>query len=365
MHIVRKLGVFLTITAFSLFLFLFAAALSISNSFGEAKDVKGYLAKSNVYATAVDLVTEEAGKIQTKGEDGGQTVDPQTVQAGVQAAFPPQFVQSNAEQFIDGIYNWLNGEVPRPDFRLDLTDAKNRFVETVGAQNKLRLASAPQCTSVTENTDPFSLQCRPKGIDVDAEIDRAVEKLKNDQSFLKDPVITADDLNTKKEGGDTGNFFDQANALPRVFQLFNKSPAVLAALALLNAALAILISEQRRNGWRLVARALMTTGVILAAANLIAFFVLARADKIIPNQSPAENKLVSQVVLPIIRSIQNNLTVINEVISLAYIALAVAIYMALKRNTQAAVETPAAHAVTDPVPTEPEPKAPKPPKNVQ
>lgn len=276
MNILRQLGLFLagSLLTFSLFTIVFVMGLLqlVTNP----EKVKTIVSDSGIYETVVSGIIEESQKEAAKDNKDGENTDeipldrPEVKQA-IEKSFTPELLQTSTEDFIDGTYRWLNGEVEKPDFRIDLTTAKDNLIDNLGQYAKDRAAELPECKpdEIPGEVDVFNASCVPPGFNIDDEIAKIKSELASadkDKGFLADPVITADDLGSKDKAGNTSpgsTFTEDFASLPRAYQNLQLAPMFLGGLAVFASGIIILISKSKRKGFRRVAITLIIAGIVL------------------------------------------------------------------------------------------------------
>lgn len=261
MMFLRKSLVWLAVSALPLLLFGLATNLALVRSAGSPEPIKKILKESKIYDSALDAVLEATDNPNVDGQAGGIRSDNPIVVAAAKKAFPPQLVQSSAENFINGLYGWLEGSTQTPQFRIDLTAAKATFVNEVAAGAEARAAGLPACPRGQTNfEDAFSATCLPRGVSPAAAGDKIRQELAGgEEKFLKDPVITADTLKSK----DGKPAFSSTSALPENYQRIKKVPIILAGLALISLLVVIFLSESRQKGLKRAGITLLVVGIVL------------------------------------------------------------------------------------------------------
>ncbi len=298
MPIVRKF--FLGVAASALVFLLFVTALDVSlvRVASSPEPIKKILAESGIYQSAIPSTLEQAKK-----QSGNQTEIPLSQAAIMTAAeetFTPQLVQTNVEQFIDGIYHWLNGKTNQPDFRLDLSGAKVTFADKVAQIAKARAASLPICATLPSTTtvDVFNASCLPKFITPDQVAAEARDTILHGQGFLNNPVITADTL--KSKGSDKSIFAeDQLKQAPDIYQAVMATPAILSLLIILAVLAVILLSRPRLAGLRRV-------GLILAGTGLIVVILALTTTSAVKNRLVPKISLDNKVLQADLRRLAND-----------------------------------------------------------
>ncbi len=305
MHILRKIGLVMASTLFKIVLLLFTIAGALTLTFQNPSGIKTALDKSNAYSTAVDSAVIGLEKQVSKPQPGeDQHIDTAVLSKGVRTALTPQVVQNASEQFIDGVYHWLEGKSEQPDFKVDLSSAKQAFIASVTQSARERLTSLPSCTVEQLRTmdvneiDPLSTPCLPPGFNIDQAVQKASNDLANSEDFLDDTVITADDLGALggKQGQKSENIFEKFSFLPKIYGLMQ--PVLwLTGLGLVLLALAmIFLDKDRRSGIKKVAVTLVVMGILFGVSLIAYGFIFKKANVNNPNTPPALVNVITQLI---------------------------------------------------------------------
>lgn len=261
---------------FSLILFLSLVAgvssFAFNLSFGTPAKVKTWLAESKIYDSVVSAALNSS---QDDGNsDGSVDMKDPVVQQAAKQAFSSQLLQQSANTFIDANYAWLNGKTSVPQFKIDLSVAKDDFATRVGKAVETHLAGLTVCTAQQQAqlqipVNSLTVTCRPAVIDPKTEGARVTQEIKT-SDFLNNPVLTADNLNQNSNDPSAKAYYVSASKAPQVFRLQQKSPIAFALLAILSATAIIFILVTRRKGWRRVGSVLLFTGILLSLTKIVA-----------------------------------------------------------------------------------------------
>lgn len=268
----RKLGIFLSSTFLKLSLFGLAAAFALVTVLGTPDRLKESFGQSGLYKGTVEniLVATQQENDQTAGSI---PLDRPEIKQAAQTAFPPQKLKIWTEEFIDGIYRWLNGDSTNLEFTIDMTQSKRTFAEGVGNYVAARLESLPPCTRKEnlalsrQSVDPFNVHCRPL-INVAEVRNQVITEIENSQEFLGDTVITAEDLSQ----ADRQALKTDSNSVPRAFQWVRRLPIILILISLLLAGAIIQLSQTKRRGLKQVGKIMLVAGVFLFISTLIIIY---------------------------------------------------------------------------------------------
>jgi hypothetical protein len=280
MHIAKKIGLVILSPIFVFLLYFLALDFGIIHTAGNPGRVKQIIADSGVYSGFVPAALRQA---EQKSQDTTDVslVDP-AVKAAAANAFSPQFLQTTTENIIDGIYHWLDGKVPQPDFKVDLSSRKADFATLVADHAKQVASGLPRCTTAqliqlqnqTGGFDVFKAQCLPPGVTPDSAAAQVRSELLNNKDFLKNPIITADSLKSPQicygaqtECGPSNPqpLFQKEpfKNLPDVYQWAKRSPFILSVLTILCGVAIVFLSRSWQLGLRHVGVVIIVVGVIM------------------------------------------------------------------------------------------------------
>lgn len=256
---------FLTILLFSS-LFLAVTVTSTNLAFAKPSRIEHWIAQSGLYDSLVSTAIDQAQKSTTNSTAGGVSIKDPAVKQAAEHAFPASRIQNITNTFLDANYAWLQKKTPTPQFKIDLTDAKQQYANDIGTAVTAHLKSVPQCTPAQllalQSTDPLTVTCRPNGLDpVVAGKDITTQLMSND-GFLANPVITASSLNAHGTNGGKAYYVKFAHA-PDAYKLVLISPWGFLLLSILCILAIIFVSVKRRAGLRRVGTAFILTGIVL------------------------------------------------------------------------------------------------------
>lgn len=290
MHVLRKIAVWLAVAFLPLLLIMFATNYAILHSVGSAIEVKKVIKDSKLYDSAIDILLKETDNPNQTGQGGIRSDNP-VVKDALQKAFPPKLIQSSTENYIDGVYSWLDGKTETPQFRIDLTEAKNTFVNEVAAGAQARAASLPACPrGQIEFSDPFAATCLPQGVSPAVAADKIRQDLAGGQeNFLKNPVITADTFKNKNNQP----VFSESSPLSENYQRLKKTQVILPVLAILALATIIFLSDSHRKGLKRAGITLLVVGITMLGCVWLSSWTI--NSQVIPKISIENSVLQSKV----------------------------------------------------------------------
>jgi hypothetical protein len=303
MQFLRRTGLVLAATTFFLMLFGFGMFWGIERTFGKPDAIKTAFRESGIYTSIVGDALDKAQK--EEGQSGTADEIPVTrpeVRKIITDAFPPQFMQTQTENLLDGVYNWLNGKTKTLEFNLDLSDSKVRLADGVSKYVSQRLASLPTCTAsdlstMPSDVDPFNAPCVPPNYDVNAAAEKARQEILNGE-FMKDTKITGADLKTS----DGKTFDEQYKKGPAAYRNVKNAVYSMALVALLAGTAVVCLSVTRRAGLRKVAISSLVAGGMLVGVSWLTGVAIKRLAAEIAKQ-PEGSEPLQQKLIHIVQSL--------------------------------------------------------------
>jgi hypothetical protein len=306
----------LTIFGAFLPLLLLATAFNFSvfRIIGSPGPVKQILSESGIYNSVVGNALDQAKK-SSGGSSEVSLTDP-AIKGAAEDSFNPHVVQDSSDKVIDGVYGWLNGKSSKPDFNVDLSDAKNNFAQKVGQAAKTKAATLPVCTSMPITTDPFSATCIPPGVTPSQVGEQAKNDVLKGQGFLEHPVVTASSF--KSATGNDSVFEGKLKNAPKQYQRAKKAPFILAGLTILAILAIIFLSATRRKGLRHVGITLALVGALMLA---IAWGLNRVVSQNIMPKIIVENKVLQSSVRTLATDITHRIDQNYWIFGIAYTSL--------------------------------------------
>ena len=321
MNFLRKMVRGLAAASLVVLLLLAVGGFSWLMTFGRPATVKSWFDESGLYAKAPEVLLAELAK---NPDDAELPLDDPEVRAAIKSAFSPAELKKLNENLIDGIYRWLEGKVVQPDFRLDFTPARDKLVSSLTDYAQRRLKALPACgrnNLPPPDDDIFTLECLPPRTNVDAEVAKELEKVKN-SGQLADPIFTVEDL------GEGQSSFKDLESAPDLYKAMRWLPFVFSALVILSAGLIVWLNEDKRKAWRKIARSALITGLILLLGAVVTRAVAGSLGKGMADKKDAFNTLG----VPLIRTVSNDVTRGQLWFGAIYTLGGAAIYIWLKKT---------------------------------
>lgn len=345
MPILKKLLYYSTSLVFFVVLLLLPLFFAITVVFGSTGNVTGALKESGVYERYVDLVLDASAK-NNSDDQTKQLLENQDIRNIAKQSFTPQLLERSSNDFVQSIYDWLEGKTPEPQFSIDLTTAKTSLTEKLSDYAEKRAEDLPPCTlaqvqTIDVNSNLLNLPCLPPGLTAEQVGNQFSQQLLTNSDFLEQPIITNQTLTEQNNGRPITS---DVQDLPGRYQQMQDFKWLLIATAIILGLLLVFARHDRRAGMKFVARALVLAAVFLAVALLSYWYVFDKVTMANSNDEVQAMILDGATVL---------LTDINQVIiwftaSYAVVGVATLLILHYRQKEQEAV------IVTDPSATLPE-----------
>lgn len=327
MKIVRKILVFFAATSLASFLFLLVLTSSFSLRFGSSDNIKKWLRESGTYESFVGALLEQS----TSGEQNEASLpidDPKLIGAARQA-FNPAVLSKSTESILDGVYGWLRGETATPEFRIDLTEAKESFADATAEYAADRYETLPDCSirEIPSSVDPFQDTCRVSTLDRERVVKTVSDEIAGSQDLLGETVFTAESFGSGSDSSKT--VFQELSAAPKIFRVLLWMPLIVGGLSLLCVAIIVYGSDSKRKGLRRVAITSIISGVLVVIAALTAPLVLGELDNRISVLLGAGGPIATDVVNPLFATISKDTANIGIAFGVFYVIFGIASLIAL------------------------------------
>ncbi|HSW78637.1 MAG TPA: hypothetical protein VLF88_01285 [Candidatus Babeliales bacterium] len=266
MDIIKKLGLILLTPLFVILLFATALDIGFVRSATHPATVKRLVAESGIYSSVVpsllqkpQIITTQYGNISTS--------DPEIKQVA-NSVLSPIFIQQNAEMAIDNTYDWLDGKIAEPNFKIDLNGTKTLFANRIADVAQKRLSKLPRCTLAQSRAiaqsgqyDAFNATCLPVGVSPTSVAEQIKTSLVNQKEFLKETNISPADI---KNGNNNQSVFnDQLKDAPKQYQHLKKTPLILSLLTILTGVGIVFLSSTWLKGLKHAGIILLVVGLLM------------------------------------------------------------------------------------------------------
>ncbi|HVV66473.1 MAG TPA: hypothetical protein VHB72_00150 [Candidatus Saccharimonadales bacterium] len=389
----RKFGVGVCVLILFLSLLILAFSTSSNIAFTHPSKVEKWLNDSNLYGAFVENAIDQAERTAGTDQSGGISLSDTAVRQAAESAFSAQVLRTDVNAVIDSNYAWLQGKSSTPNFKVNLTDAKESFAQQVGNYVKTYLGGLPVCSSTQlaqlnpQTTDPLTLQCRPPTVDPATEGAEVTQQIANSTQFLSSPVVTAENINPNGDIQNNGQpYYERFSSLPKMYQLSTILPWISGVIVLLSAAGVLFLAAWKRSAAKIIAVVLTAAGIIMLLLKFASDAAFHQAENHIFNSSAIGQ--LQKALTTFFHLAENQLVKVDMWFGIAYLILALVLVAILlisrprkmrpilarlgnmRTNSTASGtdKTPAAtNPETDRAPeTKPStPKRPKPPRLIQ
>ncbi|MEK7599531.1 MAG: hypothetical protein AAB462_00640 [Patescibacteria group bacterium] len=329
MNWLRKGFVGLLSIVLLLCLFGIAASTNIVRNLGQPTQIESWLSDSKIYDNVMASVLQQSKEEGSSNSASVSPSDPQVSAAAIEA-FSPELIQQSVSTFLASNYAWLNGKTDKPDFVIDLSDAKQNFANKVGEAVYQNLSTVPVCTptqlaQIQLPANPLTVTCRPAELNAQTESARVTEEISNGD-FLSKPLITADTIGQGDQATPSKPYYEKLSIAPKIFKFAVWAPLILTALAILIALGVVFLSRDRRRGTRRVGIIALEVGVILIAAKFAAdYFTNKFEDQILKGSAFATGQL-KQPTSDFIHKVESELVLLNLLFGILFVVIALIIF---------------------------------------
>jgi hypothetical protein len=259
-----------------LFLPLLTAAVVV---FGNPGHIKTAVQDSGIYNTFVGAVLEKSTKTTSDPAASALLAD-KGIQNVAAQTFTPGVLQQKNEQFIQSIYDWLDGRTPHLAVNIDFSAERQALVTNLAAYGQQRAAQLPPCTleqlkQVRGDQNVLTIPCLPPGTNVAQISQQFSNDVINSAEFLKEASFKSDNL-LAEQGSRVSPQLEQA---PQAFQLFKWSPWILGGIIVLLGAAFIRLAPSRRSAVHGIAWMLIINGALLIIAILVYLLLFSTAGQ--------------------------------------------------------------------------------------
>jgi hypothetical protein len=266
----RKILIILSNSIFKLLLFFTISIVAAVFIYTDRNYVVNVLEENEAFYRVVSSLLE-TNKEQSLTVGGDITLENEEIQNIIKQAFPANDLKANTENVVNSVYDWLENKSSNLEFKIDLSENKEKLAEGLSTFAINRLVTLPVCTEIPQQLDPFSAECQPQGVNYELEKQTIKQQFLNEAGFLDDPVITEKDVFSN---GETSNFQKQYKDFPTYYSLLKSTPLYIAIILLILALIVIFASSTKKIGFRKIGRGLVGSGLSLIFFTVIFSFVL-------------------------------------------------------------------------------------------
>lgn len=264
--------------------------------------MKDWLSSTDTYETLINeslnLIELEATNAESEGSLGDSLaqnpfVDAATVTQALRETLSPEFIQAEAEDFIDGAYEWLDTRSEVPNFEFSLAEKNDELSEALGESLKQQFENMPECTP-EEFTPTFNLLetlCQPPGIDLSREVDALVAELAGEEGLLSNATWDGDDL-IRMEGEESGLSETQVDFAQGAYDGLKNGPMYLIFAGIFAIPVIFYSSRSQYRGYNEIANTLFSGAMF----TFIPAIIIARWENIITSLIGSRNDVSTSSV---------------------------------------------------------------------
>lgn len=331
-RVVKSVVLFLASSLYVWLLFIVASTAMTFLVLRDPATIKSWLADSGLYSNIVTEVSKLA-TIQQKQENALVQITAEDIEDAAKQAFPPETLKADAETAVDGFYAWAKGETASPQFSIDFSGRQATFAAIMTDKLKVKIEQLPECTDTSRFTiqafDPFKAECRPKGVDLTAELSTFQKELAESNSLLPMVKITGDDVKLRDSNGESRRVSSSLPWVQNAYKILQFAPLSLGVLAFLSALALVFFSSTKRKGFRRVANGLLFTGGILVISGFFLRPAFERLNTWSSSAIGAQASINQTVLDPIFYQISKTFARYSIIIGIAYVVPALLIYAIL------------------------------------
>ncbi len=265
----KKFGLVVSVGLFGPLFLLSVSAYTFNKTVGDENYVKKTIAEAKLYDAASQALINNAL--------GADQPDP-LIESALQSAANPKTIQKVLDPAISSTYDWLGGEVAKPNYTLSLTQIRTDFEKSLTSKLKARAKKLPVCSYYGQSTsnDIFSATCIPAGTDVNQVISDAISRITTNADIFSDKAVADGSVDAKdaKDAGISLPTDSPAPIIAKSYQFFKKGFPFFVAGAIVAAVGTLLLSSTLLRGTRKLGILLLTNGLILLVSGLVMQFVL-------------------------------------------------------------------------------------------
>lgn len=300
---------------------------------GSPSKIKSSLVESGVYSNLTSSILETVLK-QTNVPKDSIPLDNPAVQRIADRTFSPQLWQNTTEQFVDGAFKWLNGDLKSPEFAINLAGSKKEFASGVGDFTINRLKSLPECSygQIQVDFNVFTARCLPPGTNLAALKKQINKEIVADKNFLPDTKLKAEDLG---QDNSFAQAFDQASQVPKYYQMIMPALALIGLVCIILGVAVVKLAENTQKGIKTLAWLLGRVALAVAILGLVLRFLLPKSfDNPAFRSNPMAEKVISPIAEELTRSISTTYFIFSSVLFVLCASLGGWYWLKYVKNSQ-------------------------------
>jgi hypothetical protein len=302
---------------------------------------------SGIYNNVVPAVIDKS-KENAQGQADQGTNDllaNPDVQGIIKQSVAPSTLERSVDQIATGVYGWLQGKTPQPEFTIDLSDTKQTLVNNLTTYARDRAAKLPVCTpqqlaqmapqSGQDEQNVLTITCLPPGVNPQTAAQQFSDDALNNADFLQDTTITSKDVLKSDNGKSPTEKIDWA---PTAYHWATLLPWILGIVGALLALAVIFLHARRRRGVQTIGSTLLIIGLLQLSMVVVYVIFFRNVGQVIGSGIQAEFQTAA---MKIISDVAFEFVKISGIIAAVYTIVGfVMVVTELKTREKAIIEPP-------------------------
>jgi len=331
-RVAKGILLFLASTTYVWLLFLTAGAMELRLTLTTPATLKTWLSDGGIYSGVVSE-TSKLATIQQAQENSVVQITSDDISEVAKSTFPVEGIQNDTERVIDGFYGWFKGDTTSPEFTVDFSSRQAQFAKEMTDKLEVKINALPECATTgrfsIQAFDPFKSDCRPKGVDLTAELTSFEKDLASSKDVLKQTAFSGNDVKLKNSSGQEEVVASALTWVPKAYKGLLYGPFLLAILTVIMALSLIFLSSSRRRGLKRFAGGLMFAGVVMVASGFLLRPAFDRLNSISNKSLGAQASFSQAIIDPLFKQMNKTYSRYNIIFGTVFIIPALITYSAL------------------------------------
>lgn len=328
MYIVKRIFVFFAAVGFSALLLLLVSASVFRLQISDSNRVKFWLKTSGAYENFTEAVLEQSTPA-TVAADGSIPLDDPALIAKAKEAFNAEFLQTNTETVLDGIFSWLSGETYEPRFTIDFSGPKQEFARLVSEHAVERYNGLPACdvSNLPTSVDPFNDLCKIPSLGTEKIQAQIQEGIAENKDVFGQTTFTAASFASKNNPSQS--VFQDLAILPKVFFVLRIAPFMILAALTICVLILIFADKSRRKGLKKIGVTLLINGILVLIFTFASAYLFKLTNERYGANDAANSSVIAKVINPLIETANNDIMDITLIFGISYVLLGSSLLLGL------------------------------------
>lgn len=259
------------------FVVLIIPLIVFMNALTNQTTVKQWLVDAEVYPLATEQIYQEAREEATKSQQNVKQLrkngffNEEQLFETISTVLDETFIQEQSERVIDGIYGWLEGKTPAPEYTVSL---KEKWPETSQALKDELLAQyelLPLCglgQTLPPKTDISKVVCRIPGRDVTPQINAFIDSFVKQDNQIATGEWKGSDL-LASESNPNGLQQADLDKARSAYTALSVLPLVSIVAAVIGVIIIVATAKTWRSGLKVVGGTFVVAGILLGLYALV------------------------------------------------------------------------------------------------